>query len=53
MLEDLKDFFEDELEQLDLHYLREMIIAQVGIEGAKAIIQKALDKINKELDEID
>jgi hypothetical protein len=29
MLKDLKDFFENELEQLDLHFIRDIIIAQV------------------------
>lgn len=50
-LEDIKEFLENELEQIDLHDIRDAFIAAAGYEGAKAILSIALDKITKELEE--
>lgn len=46
--EEIRDFLEEELIQLEVHEIRAEIINEIGIDTYRRIIQLALESVNNE-----
>lgn len=48
MNQELKDFYENELDELEKHFLRSKIVDEIGEENYRALLTKALEIIENE-----
>lgn len=48
MNEELLDYFEEELKQLEFHFMRSAIVDEIGEDAYKAMLEKALQKVKEE-----